>query len=322
MSKILSVALLGLASLLFINTSVASEKNSLKIQLPSIAGPNVYELYTDARYFTTHVYINGLKRELSNASGYGTTLSNGRRLNGALGYANKITINIGLKPSANIVKIVFVPSSLLKKSAQEDKARILDEMYAHAVITRGILSTSSFGISSKDFNSLIQKADSSVKILSNKKLNGFTKRKLAKEISITYKLKLAKNEKAETVDLNDCKISDTGSLNFNAELKLNKAVVNTIKNNSSRRPTPLAESIKVGKNNLELVVTSINKKVGNTFLDIAIECSMSSAIEKINFSPEHQKIKFAGFFERVVQPIGSFDFDKEGTYRASFKFSK
>lgn len=311
-------------TILFLGLVIIAEStlaaNAVK-QLPSIVGPGIYELYTDANYFVTHVYVNGIKRKLSNAKGNGSMARNGYGFSGPMGYENKLILNGYLRAGKNTINVVFEPSSILADARKQGvENMIIRDMFAHAVIVRGQLSKGSLGVESYNLDQLIMAPNLKAAVMKNKLLRRFTADKLSDEVSVSYEFDLHDNDKSIRSTIGDCSLSTRASNNFTATLMLNDKPVKWIKDNSSRGVENFSEAIKQGENIFKLNVASINKAAKKNSLYLYLECDLAQAINEIGFSPEHKRLDFGDFFKKVYLPLVTIEFVKKGEYVSNFEF--
>lgn len=292
------------------------------IKPPQIVGPHIYELYTDAHFFITHVYVNGIKSKLSNAEGNGSIRKSGLRFSGAKGYPNKTLVNLGLNKGDNIIKVVYEPTPGLKKQKeQEARNIIIRDMYAHAVLTKGILKSGSFGVQSYDLDQLVNNKSHDIKIIGNKLLRRFNKDDLTKEVSITFKLTIPKTANIGYTKLNECDIDFRTSSNLSALVSLNGSLVRKITNNSGRIEGYFDKLVKKGENELTLNVISINKKADTNYIESYVSCDIKSAIKEVKFANKHQRLSFTDFFTHKRTTISRIEMPSAGVYTSTFKFS-
>lgn len=290
-------------------------------QLPSIVGPNIYELYTDAKYFVTRVYVNGIERKLSNAEGNGMMSRHGYSFSGPMGYKNKLLLNGYMKAGKNSVKIVFEPSSILDNARKQSAENIIiRDMYAHAVIVRGQLAEDSSGVESYDLDQLMLAPNSKAEVKKNKLLRRFTEDKLAQEVSVSYEFDLPADDMAIQSSHENCSLSIKASNNFTATLMLNDKPVKGIEDNVSHGIENFSDAIKQGENTFKLNVSSINKAAEKNDLYLYLVCDMAQAIHEIGFAPEHERLDFGDFFKKVYVPLTTIEFTKKGEFSSSFEF--
>ncbi|VAW61334.1 hypothetical protein MNBD_GAMMA09-725 [hydrothermal vent metagenome] len=297
----------------------SAQANKSAIQLPSIVGPNIYELYTDAHYFVTRVYVNDKELKLSNAEGNGSTRGRGFSFSGPMGYQNKLILNGHMRTGLNRIKVVFQASSILDDARKEDIQNIvIRDMYAHALIVRGRLTTSSMGVESYDLDKLLQSEDLKVKVLKNQLLRRFNEKKLSQEVSVSYQFKLPVTEKALQVGMDSCSLSFDGYNDFKATLSLNGQPVKEIKGNSSRGVKYFSDVVKSGLNSFHLKVTSVKNKTEKNKIRLYLSCDLKSFIKKINFAKEHKSLDFGDFFKSVYVPLVNIEFTEKGEYSSDF----
>jgi len=240
---------------------------------------------------------------------------------GPMGYQNKLILNGHLKAGNNEIKVVFESSSILENAREEGhEKQLIRDMYAHAVITRGRLNDSSFGIESYDLDQLILSPDIKAEVLENKLLRRFTEDKLSHEVSVVYQLELLKTDKVEQVDFSHCSLSLNSSSNFTATLLINDVPIRKIEDNSSNGSglENFSGVIKQGTNVFTLKVASINKKEESNYLDLYLDCDLRPSMDKIDFLDEHKSLDFGDFFKSAYLPLAEFKFVEKGEYSESF----
>lgn len=288
-------------------------------QLPSIIGPNIYELYTDAKYFITHVFVNGMKRKLSNAEGGGMMSRKGYSFEGAMGYENKLLLNGYMKAGKNEIKVVFEPSGILQQAREQGAEKmIMGDMYGHVVITQGELNEGSFGVESYDLDQLIVTPERKAKVLTDQLLRRFNDEKLEAEVSVTFSIDVSDTDKALKASYGSLSINS--SCNYTATLLLNDVPVKKIEDNSSSTLEEFFDVVKTGVNRLTLQVESINKKEDENTLYLYLESDIKSLFNEIGFPDGYSASDFGDFFSTVYVPITTFDFPEEGSYTSDFNF--
>ncbi len=299
----------------------STQANPPPKQLPSIVGPNIYELYTDAKYFVTRVYVNDKELKLSNAEGNGSTRGRGYSFSGPMGYKNKLILNGHMKAGNNRIKVVFQASSILDDARKKDlQNMILRDMYAHALIVRGRLTRGSSGVESYDLDQLLLAPDSKVEVLKNTLLRRFNNDRLTEEVSVSYQFDLPETDSAFQTKLKNCSLSSSGFNGFNGLLTLNNKPVSEINGNSRRGIEYFGDIIKSGQNRFTLNVTLVKKDVKKNRLRIYLSCDLKPVIKKINFSQEHQSLDFGDFFKTVYVPLVNIEFIEKGEYSSDFNF--
>jgi len=300
-------------------TSIVKANNTTH-ELPSMVGPDLYQLFTDAKLFITKVYVNDVERKLSNAEGGGSIRNENYRFSGATGYANTILLNGFLRSGNNKIKVVFEPSDILDKAREEGLDEVvIRDMYAHMVVVRGQLTEQSSGVRSYELDQLIASSGPDVDVLTDKLLRRFTKEKLEDEVSIVFELEVPASAKVIQTTMQQCEFKLNKSSNFSGTLMLNNTLIESIEDNRSREEAGMRTLIRSGENTFELNITSINKEAEENYLDVILSCSLRDIISGDEFS-FRRSMDFGDFFSDVHIPLVRFTFSEEGSYRRVFEF--
>lgn len=312
----------------------ANNEKKFPIEIPSVVGPSIYEVYTDARLFITHLYVNGIKRKLDNAEGFGLMATPNYTLNGATGYKNKKVINGYLHAGKNHVKVVFEPSPVLAQAKEQGAEElVIKEMFAHVAVIRGRLTDSSLGVPSAELDELITQAADKIDVLQHWHMDNFTLEQINGDIVVSREFDLDANDKAIQSTINDCELSISSSNNYNAILKLNDVPVKEIEENVSRNKEDFKVLLKNGTNKFSLEVQppasegalkklfSKNKKSDEEmYLRVTLNTDIEEGINAINFPDEHKRVGFGDFFDRVDIPLAYFKIDGVGEFVEEFEF--
>ncbi len=290
--------------------------------LPSIVGPELYELYTDAHFFVTRVFVNGKALKLSNAEGNGSTRRGGYSFSGPMGYKNKLVLNGHLKAGKNEIKVVFEPSSIYDAAKKQDAEKLIRQnMFAHALIVRGRLVKGSLGVESYDLDQLVALPERKIKVLKNQLIRRLSIKDLEKQVSVVYQLDLLPTDKVFQADFDSCSLARDGPTNITAMLLLNDSPIRKITDNTGRLLSNVQKLMKPGANIFHLKVSSINKKVDRNYLKLYLECDLGSVIKKMGFPEEYSWVKFGDFFNKVFLPLVEIKFSRKGEYKADFNIS-
>lgn len=236
---------------------MTAEASKFELSLPYIVGPNIYELYTNAGFFITKVYINGIERKLSNPGGQAYTIINNESFSGPMGYYNNIPLNSHMREGKNTIKIVFEPSALIKEMIDKGLTRHLkNKIFAHAVITRGELKENSLGVPTKDLDKLIKENKNPVDILENNFISISSSD--TKTITMDFNINTIVGEEEYRCQIQYCDGSITSSNNFTGELLLNGTPILHIDNNRSTTLQSLKDVLKPTDINLTLNISKIN----------------------------------------------------------------
>lgn len=297
---------------------MTAEANDFELSLPYIVGPNIYELYTDAGFFITKVYVNGIERKLSNPDGQTYTLINKESFSGPMGYYNKIPLNSHMREGENTIKIVFEPSVLINQMINKGLTRHLEnKIFAHSVIVRGELKENSLGVPSKELDDLLKENKNSVDILGNK----FTSMSSsgAKEITMDFNIDTIEGEEEYQCQIQYCDGSITSSNNFTGELLLNGIPILHINNNRSTTLQSLNDVIKPTDVNLTLKISSINNN-DKPFFKYDLQCDMNIIAGKVGLKPKYDNIYFGDFFNRLDILLWDLKFKSKGIYETNFEY--
>lgn len=314
-------------SLLFTGIFMTSlQAASHTITLPSVVGPNLYELYTDAKMFITHVTINGHKIKLSNAEGVGMSMGNGYRLNGPMGYPNKVVINGFLKPGENHINVVFEPSRTINQAKEQGALELVSkEIFTRAVLARGSLSKETLSIDSDELDLLIQNRSSDVDVLLDKKKTNFDEKFTSSDNQIDYRFELPSHERVATATIKDCEIDINTSGNLVGKLFLNDGLISTINKNSRRAEGTLQALLSQGKNRLRfdsqehpLADESHAKK---NYLEVLLSCRLDSLVEEVKFPEALSRMRFGDYSNVYKIPLMWVEVDEKKDYSADFDIS-
>ena len=313
MNKIIIFLLLG------INIMPAQAK-TLEVQLPSIAGPEIYELYTDTKMYITKVYVNGFERKLSNAEGNGYIQINEYSYNGPHGYYNKTYLNAHMKEGKNKIKVVFKPSPTIKEIIQDGAQKLfLKKMFARAVITKGQLTDNSFGMETENLDKLVKAPPANIEILYDKYITNIKEDKITKSITMTFTIDVTGKETSRSVHIHDCEGDINSSNNFTGELLLNGTPILKIKDTVSSILVDLNHILKPVDVELELRVESINSKK-KSYFKYRIACDMEKIIDLIELKSTVNHVYFGDFFNVIYIELMNIKFDKPGIYKRKFEY--
>lgn len=323
----MSVNILCLAVIIMTQSISAHSK---PVAIPSVVGQEVYELYTDAHLFITHVYINGSKRKLSNAEGNGSVSNGLYSISGAIGYQNKLVLNGFLQAGKNEIRVVFEPTPDLEdvlSSGERAETQAIRDMYAHAVLTRGQLSNSGSGIESYDLDELIELDDRQAQVLENKLLRRFDKEKISNEVSVSYELEIGSDEQVVKATKDKCSLTvdlDGEESYFGGQLFINDVLIRTINGSGSTLEDEFMDHIKTGNNLVKLKVNELkgDKKQGPFELKLRMDCEMDEAAKGITFPEAYGRLRFGDFFDTVYVDLTSIEYHDTGEYQATFNFSE
>ncbi len=302
-------------------STMNSQTEPIKLQMPSIVGPNLYELYTDARLYITRVYVNGIERTLSNAEGYGMTMKNGHSFSGPTGYQNKVILNSHMRKGDNEIQVVFEPSPIITEVIKEGAQDLFKkDMFVRAVIVRGELKENSLGVSTNSLDELLAKEHPEVEVLENEFVKDIAEERMNEPIIMTFTINVPKNELDYRGQIHSCEVGIGSSNNFTANLLLNGIVILQIKDNTRTTIEPLYKIIEGLDNTIELQVLSINDNAKESYLEYYVDCDMAKMIKRVGLQEKHPSIHFGDFFNRLQLPLWHLKFDKIGTYKSTFKF--
>ncbi|HED33117.1 MAG TPA: hypothetical protein ENJ08_02720 [Gammaproteobacteria bacterium] len=302
--------------------SGAAQAGDAPLQLPSIVGPELYELYTDAQFFVTRVFVNGKALKPGNAEGNGSMRRRGYSFSGPMGYNNKLVLNGYMKAGKNEIKVVFEPSSIYEDAKKQDAEKFIrQDMFAHALIVRGRLSKGSLGVESYDLDQLVASPERKVKVLKNQLIRRLSIKDLEKPVSVIYQLDLLPADKIFQADFDSCSLSKDGPTNITAMLSLNGTPIRKITGSSGKLLSSVQKLMEPGANAFLLKVDSIDRKVDKNYLKLSLECDLDSAIKKIGFPGGYSGVRFGDFFNKIYLPLVKFDFSKKGEYKAGFNIS-
>ncbi len=303
------------------SSTMNSQTEPIELQMPSIVGPNLYELYTDARLYVTHVYVNGVERKLSNAEGYGMTMKNGHRFSGPNGYENKTILNTHMRKGDNEIQVVFEPSPIITEVINEGVQELFKkDMFARAVIVRGELKENSLGVSTKSLDELLTKENPEVEVLENKLVKDIAEEHMNESIIMTFTINVPDNEDEYRGHIQNCEGTLNSSHNFTANLFLNDTLLLEIKDNEWTIINPFNKVVQPLDNTLELEVLSINDKTKDSYFNYYIECDLGENLKSLGLKEKHPSIRFGDFFDKLHLPLWDLKFTKEGNYKMHFKF--
>ncbi len=296
-----------------------AETNPIELQMPSIVGPNLYELYTDARLYITHVFVNGVERELSNAAGNGLTYKNGHTFSGPMGYQNKIILNAHMRRGDNEILVVFEPSPIITEIVDKGvQSLFIEDIFARALVVRGVLNKSSLGISTEDIDKLLVIDHPEADVLGDKRVKNISQERINKPVKIAFIINVPESEMEHLGQLQYCEGNFKASHNFTANLVLNGTPILHIENNTSTQIEPFNEIVQPLNNTLELQVLSINDTTKKTYFEYYLNYEMADIIKKIGLEPTYNYVSFGDFFNRLHIPLWKLTIDKEGNYKSSF----
>ncbi len=288
-------------------------------QVPSLVGPEIYELYTDAKFFITHVYINGNNHKLSNAEGNGAIIRNGYRFDGPTGYQNKLILNGFLKSGINEIRVEFEPSPILQQAVDQDVPdQVLRHMFAHVVVVRNQLNGGESGVDSYDLDLMILNKRSNVDILENRLLRRFDENRLKGEVSVVYELEIGTDSKVFNTQLSTCDLSMNSSSNYLGLLYLNDKPVIEFEDNSRRLLESFEDAVKHGKNTFRADITELGSDGGR--LNLYLKCDLGDIVKDMKFDDKYRDIRFGDFFDEVYVPLVDLEFDDKGIYNSDFEF--
>lgn len=324
---LLIVKLVTANSLIFsqhtsINTTIMqAEANPIELKMPSIVGPNLYELYTDARLYVTHVYVNGVERELRNAAGNGMTYKNEHSFSGPMGYSNKTILNAYMHKGDNEIQVVFEPSSIITEIVNKGvQPLFIEDIFARALVVRGVLNKSSLGISTEDIDKLLVIDHPKADVLGDKLVKNISQERINEPVKIIFTINVPESEIEHRGQLQYCKGDFRASYNFTANLVLNGTPILHIENNKSTIIEPFNKIVQPLNNTLELQVLSINDTTKETYFEYYLNYEMEDIIKKIGLEPTYNYVSFGDFFNRLHLPLWTLTIDKEGNYKLSFDF--
>ncbi len=298
-----------------------TETNPVKLQMPSIVGPNLYELYTDARLYITRVYVNGVEKKLNNPGGYGMISVNGYAFSGSVGYNNRVVLNAYMHKGDNTIQVVFEPSPIIAEVLNKGVEPLFSEdVFARALIVRGALAEGSLGIPTEDLDKLLTINHPEAEVLGDKLVKNVSKEHINKPVKMIFTINVPENEMEHLGQLQYCEGDVTTSCNFTANLVLNGTPIMHIENNVSTRIEPFNTIVQPLNNTLELQVLSINDKTEESYFEYYLNYEMESIIKEIGLEPRYRYVSFGDFFNRLHLPLWTLPIDKEGSYEVSFDF--
>lgn len=302
---------------------MVAKTSPIQLQMPSIVGPNLYELYTDAGLCITHVYVNGVERELRNAEGYGMTSINGHSFSGSVGYYNKIILNAYMHKGNNEIQIVFAPSSIIAEAIDKGvQSLFIENIFARALMVKGALTKSSLGISTEEIDKLLTINQPEVEVLEDKLVKNISEEHINKPIKMTFAINVPENEMEHLGQLQYCEGAINTSGNFTANILLNNTPILYIENNTSTIIEPFNKIVQPFNNTLELQVLSINDKTKEAYFEYYLNYEMADIIKKIGLEPTYNYVSFGDFFNRLRLRLWTLTFNKEESYKSTFSLKQ
>ncbi|VAW61691.1 hypothetical protein MNBD_GAMMA09-3872 [hydrothermal vent metagenome] len=309
-------------------STAQAEPEKETFQLPSVVGPYLYEIYTDAKFFITHVYVNGSALKLSNAEGSGMIMGGGFSYSGPTGYRNNVRINGYMRAGKNEIKIVFEPSSIVEKAQKENKLNIvLEDMFAHVVLVRGELLSNDMGLTTAELTEKVKEVGDQVDVLVNENLTEFSLEKLSKEVSVTYQLTLRGDEMAVEVPFTHCNYGwSMVEKEFIGTLKLNSEPYLAINGSGASGLANLSDLLKQGENKFELTVDKFKDEgVSEAFMHkikgrkpfpfrFYLRSNLEQAIKSVGFPPELSGLRYGSFFNESELLLGEVEVVGVGDY--------
>ncbi len=298
-----------------------AESDPTELKMPSIVGPSLYELYTDAGLYVTHVYVNGIERELRNAEGNGMTYKNGHSFSGPVGYQNKTILNAYMRRGENEIQVVFEPSSIIAEIVNKGvQAFFIEDIFARALVVKGVLSKGSLGISTEDIDKLLVIHHPKAEVLGDKLVKNISQERINKPVIITFTINVPENEIEHLGQLQYCEGNFKAPNNFTANLLLNGTPILHIENNASTRTESFNKIVQPLNNTLELQVLSINDNTEETYFEYYLNYEMEDIVKKIGLEPTYNYVSFGDFFNRLHLPLWTLSINEEGSYKSSFIF--
>jgi len=288
-------------------------------QLPSLAGPNLYEVYTDASLYSTRVKVNGIVIPLANADGYGVMAQDGFYISGPTGYPNVAHLNGWMKAGVNHIEVEFIPSPPIEKYVDKPVLKkIARLMLSQVVIVRGQLNKARMGLESKELEAALQAnlRTSSIDILFNKKLAGQRPEHVMDTVIYHYEIELPLGESAKQVSLAQCELDTTFSpYSFTGSLFLNGMPLRQVEYNRSRLQGELRESIKNGENEFVLEVDTIKE---DSSARLMLECDMRDLVVGYAMDSKYPLVGFGENSHIRRLPLLNLELGKAGIYKGSF----
>ncbi|MCF6351955.1 MAG: hypothetical protein L3J06_02990 [Cyclobacteriaceae bacterium] len=312
--------LLSFSQHISINTTIMpAETDPVQLQIPSIVGPNLYELYTDAHLYITRVFVNGVEKELRNAKGNGMISKNDHSFSGPVGYYNKIILNAYMRKGDNEIQVVFEPSPIIAEIVDKGVEPLFSEgIFARALIVRGALAEGSLGVSTEEIDKLLAIDHPEVNVLDDKLVKNISEENINKPVKMTFTINVSENEMEHLGQLQYCEGAINTSCNFTANLVLNGTPILHIKNNVSTIIEPFNKIVQSHNNTLELQVLSINDKTKESYFEYYLNYEMEDIVKKIGLEPRYNYVSFGDFFNALRLPLWTLSINEEGSYKASF----
>lgn len=300
---------------------MSKQANPIELEMPSIVGPNLYELYTDADFYITRVYVNGVERKLSNAEGNGFRSKKGYELSGAMGYNNIAILNTHMRKGDNEIQVVFEPSPVITEMINKGATHVfIEDMHVRAVIMRGELERNGLGATSEKLDELLAKDHPGVEVLADNHVKDMAEEHINKPIIMTFTINVPEDEIRHKAQIHGCRGTINASYNFTANLLLNGTPILEIKDNTWTTLEPLYKTMQPLDNTLELQVLSINDTTKKSYLNYYIECDIKKSLINTGLESAYPYLRFGDFFDLLHLPLWNLTFEQEGTYIFNFEF--
>ena len=292
------------------------------LSLPYVVGPELYQIYTNARFYDTVVTVNGHAIEYTNSGGDGSYVHSkfGISIDGALGYPNEASINGLLTPGANVITVEFVPNPEIAKyvGSPEQIAAIIPEMFTRVMFVRGEL-TDFRHTEERDLEALLagNARTKRAEVLKNEK----TKVKQAKDalrpVRHEFTLQTRKADKFEQVKIEECELEvDREPETLTASTYLDGRLLAKMDGDSLSDWEEIVQNAKPGTHPLSLEVESL---AGPSVVSYELSCDLDKAKQRAGLTSRGDII---GKFGNYVLPVAKIEVNGPGSYGASFELAK
>lgn len=289
------------------------------LPIPYVVGPELFQIYTDARLFKVRVLVNGHAGNLTNDGGNGAWRDDeiGVDVIGPLGYPTKSNINGFLVPGKNQIVVEFSPNPALAKyeGSPDVMAKIAATMFTRVIVTRGVLRKDFGGIDEDELGeALAQNARTkAAKILYNTRKKVAPKRVLS-PVRHEFSFQLTQADHIDRVKIEECKLKASREpYTVTSRSYVNGALFWTMKDDYASDEDGYRKALRPGANAITLEVEALQAP---SRIAYTLDCNLEEAKRRSGLGEKYGRFSVGDRFDEVSLPIAELQVDGPGSFGA------